>query len=168
MGPRDAVPARRMDPLLSPLHGLVVELSESDSFRAFAEDFPVAARVSEPALPLVLASLHETLARPLLCLLPEDEQARDAAEAVAWYGDPANVALLPTRGVRVDSGLEPPAPDECVAVPCYDRSSADQSLDDLKKVVLRRSIVTLARKASNTTSSVSQPPSQGGRTPLES
>ncbi|HET6623818.1 MAG TPA: transcription-repair coupling factor, partial [Gaiellaceae bacterium] len=67
------------------------------------------ARVSEPALPLVLAALHATLGRPLVCLLPEDEQARDAAEAVSWYTDPALVALLPSRGVRFDSGLEPPA-----------------------------------------------------------
>jgi len=93
----------------SPLHPLVLELAESERFRAFVDDFPAAARVSEPALPLVLAALHQALARPLVCLLPEDEEARDAAEAVAWYTDPATVALLPSRGVRVDSGLEPPA-----------------------------------------------------------
>jgi transcription-repair coupling factor (superfamily II helicase) len=98
-----------MDPSPSTLHGLVVELAESEGFRAFVEDFPAGARVSEPALPLLLAALHETLARPLLCLLPEDEQARDAADAVSWYVEPANVALLPSRGVGVDSGLEPPA-----------------------------------------------------------
>jgi transcription-repair coupling factor (superfamily II helicase) len=98
-----------MDPSPSTLHGLVAELAESESFRAFVDDFPADARVSEAALPLLLAALHEKLARPLLCLLPEDEQARDAADAVAWYIDPANVALLPSRGVRVDSGLEPPA-----------------------------------------------------------
>ncbi len=57
----------------------------------------------------MLATLHETLARALLCLLPEDEQARDAAEAVSWYADPARVALLPSRGVQLGSGLEPPA-----------------------------------------------------------
>ena len=93
----------------SPLYPLVLELAESERFRTFVDDFPAAARVSEPALPLVLAALHETLAAPLVCLLPEDEEARDAAEAVAWYTDPATVALLPSRGVRVDSGLEPPA-----------------------------------------------------------
>jgi transcription-repair coupling factor (superfamily II helicase) len=108
MGPRDTVPAERMDPL-SPLHGLVEELARSERFRAFAEAFPAHARVSEPALPLVLAGLHDTLARPLVCLLAEDEQARDAAEAVSWYLDPATVALLPSRGVRLGSGLEPPA-----------------------------------------------------------
>ena len=57
----------------------------------------------------MLATVHETLARALLCLLPEDEQARDAAEAVSWYADPARVALLPSRGVQLGSGLEPPA-----------------------------------------------------------
>ncbi|MGI8479246.1 MAG: transcription-repair coupling factor, partial [Gaiellaceae bacterium] len=98
-----------MDQSVSSLHGLVAELAESEGFRAFAGDFPVSARVSEPALPLVLAALHETLGRELLCLLPEDEQARDAAEAVSWYLDPARVALFPSRGVRLDSGLEPPA-----------------------------------------------------------
>jgi len=98
-----------MDQSPNPLHGLVAELAESEGFRAFVDDFPVAARVSDPALPLVLAALHETLGRELLCLLPEDEQARDAAEAVSWYVDPAHVALLPSRGVRLGSGLEPPA-----------------------------------------------------------
>ena len=109
MAARAAVPASRMDQSPAPLHGLVAELAESEGFRAFVDDFPVAARVSDPALPLVLAALHETLGRELLCLLPEDEQARDAAEAVSWYVDPAHVALLPSRGVRLGSGLEPPA-----------------------------------------------------------
>jgi len=98
-----------MDPAPSPLHALVAELADSEEFRAFADDFPASARVSEPALPLVLAALHETLDRQLLCLLPEEEQARDAAEAVSWYVDPSQVALLPSRGVGVDSGLDPPA-----------------------------------------------------------
>jgi transcription-repair coupling factor (superfamily II helicase) len=98
-----------MDPALSPLHGLVATLAESEPFRAFADDFPAPARVSESALPLVLAALRETRDGPLLLVLPEDEHARDAAEAVAWYVDPARVALLPSRGVAIGSGLEPPA-----------------------------------------------------------
>ncbi|HSI98599.1 MAG TPA: DEAD/DEAH box helicase, partial [Gaiellaceae bacterium] len=99
-----------MDPTrATTLLGLVAELASSERFRTFADEFPTAARVSEPALPLVLAGLHEALARPLLCLFPEDEQARDAAAGAAWYADPSKVALLPSRGVRVDSGLEPPA-----------------------------------------------------------
>ncbi len=109
MAPRDAGPAERMDPTSSPLNGLVEELAASERFRAFVDDFPTPARVSEPALPLVLAALHATLGRPLVCLLPEDEQARDAAEAVSWYADPTRIALLPSRGVGFDSGLEPPA-----------------------------------------------------------
>jgi len=107
MTQRDGGPAECMD--RSSLHGLVAELAVSERFRAFAEAFPADARVSEPALPLVLAALHETLERSLLCVLPEDEQARDAAEAVAWYSDSSRVALLPSRGVRADSGLDPPA-----------------------------------------------------------
>ena len=96
-----------MDP--SPLRPFVVELAASERFREFVDALPANARVSEPALPLVLATLFETLGRSLLVLLPEDEHARDAAEAVGWYVDPAHVALLPSRGVRPDSGLEPPA-----------------------------------------------------------
>ncbi len=111
MAARDAIPARRMDPAPSPspLHGLVTILAESEQFVAFAADFPASARVSESALPLVLAALRDTREGPLLCVLPEDEHARDAAEAVGWYADPLRVALLPSRGVAIASGLEPPA-----------------------------------------------------------
>jgi transcription-repair coupling factor (superfamily II helicase) len=41
-------------------------------------------------------------------LLPEDADARDAAEAAAWYLGEQRVALFPSRGVGWDSGLEPP------------------------------------------------------------
>ncbi len=109
MGPRDAVPAGRMDPTASPLIGLVDELARSERFRVYLEDFPADARVSEAALPLLLAALHRELAVPLVCLVAEDAQARDVAEAASWYLDPARVALLPSRGVRPGSGLEPPA-----------------------------------------------------------
>jgi len=98
-----------MDPTASTLHGLVLELARSERFAAYTNAFPADARVSESALPLVLATLHETLDRPLVCVLAEDEQARDAAESVSWYLGPAGVALLPSRGVGVGSGLEPPA-----------------------------------------------------------
>jgi transcription-repair coupling factor (superfamily II helicase) len=84
------------------------ELAESDRLRAFAEALPTRARVSEPAVPLLLAALHETLNRSLLVLLPEDADARDAAEAAGWFLGEERVALLPSRGVRWDSGLEPP------------------------------------------------------------
>ena len=98
-----------MDQAPTPLSGLVHELVSSERFDAFVDAFPADARVSEPALPLVLAALHAALERPLTCLLAEDEEARDVAEAIGWYVDPAAVALLPSRGVRVGSGLEPPA-----------------------------------------------------------
>jgi transcription-repair coupling factor (superfamily II helicase) len=99
-----------MDPPPSPLHALVTVLAESEEFRAFADAFPAPARVSDSALPLVLAALHEARGDGgLLAVLPEDEHARDAAEAVGWYLDPARVALLPSRGVALGSGLEPPA-----------------------------------------------------------
>ena len=95
-----------MDP--SPLYAFVEELAASERLRAFVGSFPADARVSEPALPLVLATLHATLAQPLVCLFPEDEQARDAADAIAWYLDPQAVGLFPSRGVQPGSGLEPP------------------------------------------------------------
>jgi transcription-repair coupling factor (superfamily II helicase) len=98
-----------MDQAPTPLAALVDELASSERFRAFTDAFPANARVSEPALPLVLAALHRALERPLTCLLAEDAEARDVAEAVGWYVDAAAVALLPSRGVRADSGLEPPA-----------------------------------------------------------
>ena len=89
------------------LHPFVRELRGSDRFRAFAAAFPAAARVSEPALPLLLAALHEELDRALVLLAPEDADARDLAEAVAWFVGDERVALLPSRGVQWGSGLEP-------------------------------------------------------------
>ena len=89
------------------LHPFVEELRESDRLRAFAEAFPAPARVSEPVLPLVLAALHGELGRALVVLVPEDADARDVAEAVAWFVGDERVALLPSRGVSWSSGLDP-------------------------------------------------------------
>src|SRR5207253_6617501 len=80
---------------------------ESERLHAFAEAFPAAARVSEPALPLLLAALHEELGRALVVLVPEDADARDTADAVSWFLGEERVALLPSRGVTWGSGLEP-------------------------------------------------------------
>ncbi|HZG35851.1 MAG TPA: hypothetical protein VEY87_08380, partial [Gaiellaceae bacterium] len=91
-----------------PLHAFVRELLEHERLEAFAAALPARARVSEPVLPLLLATLHERLARPLVCLVAEDADARDAAEAASWFLGPDAVALLPSRGVGWDSGLEPP------------------------------------------------------------
>src|SRR5437667_5576459 len=91
------------------LHVLARELADSERLAAFADALPdTRARVSEPALPLVLAALHERLARALVCLLPEDADARDAAEAAAWFAGEELVGYLPSRGVHWESGLEPP------------------------------------------------------------
>ncbi len=95
-----------MDP--APLHAFIAELAASDRFQAFVTSLPARARVSEPALPLVLATLHEELGRGLLVLLPEDADARDAAEGASWFLGVERVALLPSRGVSHASGLEPP------------------------------------------------------------
>src|SRR5881392_3463049 len=90
------------------LHAFVRELAEHERLAQLAEALPTRARVSEPALPLVLAALHERLARALVCLLPEDADARDAAEAAAWFAGEELVGYLPSRGVRWESGLQPP------------------------------------------------------------
>jgi transcription-repair coupling factor (superfamily II helicase) len=90
------------------LYPLVERLRAQEKLPAFAAALPARARVSEPALPLLLAALHEELARPILVLLPEDADARDAAEAAAWLVGEDRVAFLPSRGVRWGSGLEPP------------------------------------------------------------
>ncbi|MGZ4318853.1 MAG: helicase-related protein, partial [Gaiellaceae bacterium] len=90
------------------LHPLVEELLADERLDAFAEALPAAARVSEPVLPLLLAALHERLARALVVLLPDDTDARDAAESARWLLGEERVALLPSRGVQWGSGLEPP------------------------------------------------------------
>ncbi len=88
---------------------LARELAESERLVAFADDVGRAdARVSEPALPLLLAALHLKLERGLVCLLPEDAEARDVAEGAAWFLGEDAVAFMPSRGVAFDSGLEPP------------------------------------------------------------
>jgi transcription-repair coupling factor (superfamily II helicase) len=90
------------------LHTLVRELAGHERLQAYAAALPAPARVSEPALPLVVAALHEQLARPLVLACPEDADARDAAEAIGWLIGSERVALLPSRGVHWGSGLEPP------------------------------------------------------------
>src|SRR5437763_6371134 len=90
------------------LYALVRQLLQSDRLQELAEALLTRARVSEPALPLLVASLHEHLGRALTVLVPEDADARDLAEAAGWFVGPERVALLPSRGVRWDSGLRPP------------------------------------------------------------
>jgi transcription-repair coupling factor (superfamily II helicase) len=90
------------------LHTFVRELVEHEKLTGFADALPQRARVSEAALPIVLASLHERLERPLVCLVPDDVDARDTADAVAWFLGDDIVGTLPSRGVSWESGLEPP------------------------------------------------------------
>src|SRR3954454_6001335 len=91
------------------LHPFVRELADSERFRAFLEQLPdTRARVSEPALPLVVAALPEELRRALRILAPEAADARDIAEAAAWYLGDDQVALFPSRGVTWSSGIESP------------------------------------------------------------
>ena len=90
------------------LHPLVEQLLADERLTAFVEALPAPARVSEPALPLLLAALYEQRGGPLVVLLPDDADARDAAEGVRWFLGEERVALLPSRGVHWGSGLEPP------------------------------------------------------------
>jgi transcription-repair coupling factor (superfamily II helicase) len=92
----------------TPLSPFVDVLRGQERLRAYADALPARARVSEPVMPLLLAALYSELDRSLLVLLPEDADARDAAEAAAWFLGGERVAFLPSRGVRHDSGLEPP------------------------------------------------------------
>jgi transcription-repair coupling factor (superfamily II helicase) len=97
-------------PTLQPpiLHPFVREVAETESLRELAQALPTRARVSESALPVVVAALYEEAGRGLVVLLPEDADARDLAEATAWFLGPERVAYLPSRGVRWESGLTPP------------------------------------------------------------
>lgn len=88
------------------LHAFVRELVENERVADLAGALPARARVSESALPLLLATLHEKLERGLICLLPDDADARDAAEAAGWFLGDAGVGFLPSRGVGWDSGLD--------------------------------------------------------------
>jgi transcription-repair coupling factor (superfamily II helicase) len=90
------------------LYSLVERLRAEDSLTEFAAAMPTRARVSEPVLPLVLAALHEEVGRGLIVVLPEDADARDAAEAASWFIGDEQVGLFPSRGVHWGSGLEPP------------------------------------------------------------
>ena len=92
----------------TPLSTLVDELRRSERFQAFVRALPARARVSEPILPLLLAAIHAELGRDVLVLLPEDADARDAAEAASWFLGTRRVALLPGRGVHYGSGIAPP------------------------------------------------------------
>src|SRR5512146_640798 len=67
------------------LHAFVQQLVEHERLAELVEALPTRVRVSEPALPLLLASLHERLERGLVVLLPEDADARDAAEGASWF-----------------------------------------------------------------------------------
>src|SRR5262249_24119435 len=116
--PGGAVPRGTMSPRGTPvppfvmdrpvLHAIVRELVDTERLAEFGDALPTRARISESALPPVLATLHERLQQPLVVLLPEDADARDTAEAAGWYLGEENVGYLPSRGVRWESGLEPP------------------------------------------------------------
>jgi transcription-repair coupling factor (superfamily II helicase) len=94
-----------MDP--TPLTTFARTLADTERLDAFVEE-PAAARISEPILPLFLAALWLKAGGPLVVVLPDDADARDAAEAAGWYLGEEQVGLFASRGVRWESGLEPP------------------------------------------------------------
>ena len=76
------------------------------------------ARISEPALPLLLAAAHAGApgadgrlepvnARPLLVVAATDADAERIAEAVGWYIGTENAAPYISRAVRYGSGVAP-------------------------------------------------------------
>ena len=89
------------------LNTLARELAESERLREFVAA-PAPARVSEPLVPLFLASVFLERGGPLVAVFPDDAEARDAAEAAGWFLGEKNVGLFASRGVRWGSGLEPP------------------------------------------------------------
>jgi transcription-repair coupling factor (superfamily II helicase) len=91
------------------LHAFVRELAGNEQLARLAASLPSRARVSEPALPLVVSALYELLSRALVVLVADDETARDLAEAAGWFLGDEDVAFLPSRGVRWDTGLAPAA-----------------------------------------------------------
>ncbi len=91
------------------LHAFVRELVGHERLASLAAALPACARVSEPALPLLVSALHERLERALAVLVADDEDARNLAEAAGWFLGEDTVAFLPSRGVRWDSGLVPAA-----------------------------------------------------------
>ncbi len=97
-------PTRTDAPALAPI---ARAFAEGERLQEFLAD-PAEARVSEPILPLFLAALRLARGGPLVCVLPDDAQARDAAEAAGWFLGEERVGLFASRGVRWGSGLEPP------------------------------------------------------------
>src|SRR5437667_385741 len=87
------------------LHVLAGELAESERLRAFADALPAPARVSEPALPLLLAALHLRLERGLVCALAGYERVERAEERGQFAVRGGIVDVFPTTGrepVRIE------------------------------------------------------------------
>ena len=91
------------------LHPLVERLRADERLPAFAAALPTRARVSEPALPLLLAALYEELERPL-CVLAARRRRRARRSPRRSAGSSARTRsrCFPSRGVHWGSGLEPP------------------------------------------------------------
>ena len=94
-------------PTLQPLADVLADSERARRVRVRVASTP--ARAS-PSLRCRCCSRRSIarLGRSLLCLLPDDEDARDAAEAAAWFAGADSVAFMPGRGVTPESGLRMP------------------------------------------------------------
>ena len=90
------------------LHTFVDQVRANERFKQLAGALPSRARVSEPLLPLLLAALHEELERPLVCLLPDDGDARDAAEAAGWFLGASTSRFFPAAASAGDPASSRP------------------------------------------------------------
>ena len=91
------------------LHPLVERLRADERLPAFAAALPARARVSEPALPLLLAALLRG-ARPRrsACSCPTTPTRATPPRRSAGSSARRASRCFPSRGVRSGSGLEPP------------------------------------------------------------
>ena len=105
IAPRGSVPAICMDP--TPLYSFITELAGASASRRSSAALPARARVSEPALPLVLATLHRSSGAGCWSSFPRTPTR--ATQPRGRRGSWAETsALFPSRGVSHASGLEPP------------------------------------------------------------
>ncbi len=63
--------------------------------------------IARPAWPYVLAALQRAAERPIVVLVPGDEEARDLAGEIAALTRPGAVALWPSRGVPAGGAVGP-------------------------------------------------------------
>ena len=90
-----------------PLLALADVLADSEELGELAAKLPGGrARVSEPGLPLVLAALHRQLGRRLVCLLPDDEDARAMLAALSGRVHQVYTGVAVARDGRIRDAVD--------------------------------------------------------------